>query len=128
MSKYQFINESDFAEISESFMKRVDDAEKVNQDIMDAASAIPMGQSNTSGYTGNPGDTLTHKHNPNITIELVDTTARGWKVQQIENGKSKVAFYDKQDIVGERSLFESDEPVNQGFSTSSEQPPTVVGL
>lgn len=60
-----------------------------------------------------PGDRLTHKHNPKIEIELIEPTNKGWKVYQIENGKKKIAYFDKQDISGKKSLFEStlDEPL-----------------
>jgi hypothetical protein len=54
-----------------------------------------------------PGDRLTHKHNPNIEIELISPTNKGWKVYQIENGKKKIAHFDKQDITGNKSLFDS---------------------
>jgi hypothetical protein len=53
------------------------------------------------------GDKLTHKHNPNIEIELIEPTNKGWKVYQIEKGKKKIAYFDKQDISGDRALFES---------------------
>lgn len=53
------------------------------------------------------GDILKHKHNPNIEIELIAPTNRGWKVYQIEKGKKKIAHFDKQDISGNKSLFES---------------------
>jgi hypothetical protein len=53
------------------------------------------------------GDKLTHKHNPNIEIELIEPTNKGWKVYQIEKGKKKIAYFDKQDISGDRALFKS---------------------
>jgi hypothetical protein len=53
------------------------------------------------------GDKLVHKHNPKIEIELIEPTNKGWKVYQIENGKKKIAHFDKQDISGTKALFES---------------------
>lgn len=53
----------------------------------------------------NPGDKLKHKYNPAIEIELIEPTNRGWKVYQIEKGKKKIAHFDKQDISGDKSLF-----------------------
>jgi hypothetical protein len=58
------------------------------------------------------GDKLIHKHNPKIEIELIEPTNKGWKVYQIEKGKKKIAYFDKQDISGDKSLFES---VNENF-------------
>jgi len=58
-------------------------------------------------YTGNPGDKLTHKYDKNTEIELIEPTNRGWKVYQTTKGKRKVAYFDKQDIVGDKALFES---------------------
>jgi hypothetical protein len=54
----------------------------------------------------NVGDKLTHKHNPKIEIELIEPTNKGWKVYQIEKGKKKIAYFNKQDISGDKSLFE----------------------
>lgn len=54
----------------------------------------------------NPGDKLKHKYNTEIEIELIEPTNRGWKVYQIEKGKKKIAYFDKQDISGNKSLFE----------------------
>ena len=66
------------------------------------------GDSNESVNEANkPGDRLTHKHNPKIEIELIEPTNKGWKVYQIEKGKKKIAYFDKQDISGNNSLFES---------------------
>jgi hypothetical protein len=53
------------------------------------------------------GDKLTHKHNPNIEIELIEPTNKGWKVYQIEKGKKKIVYFDSQDISGSKSLFKS---------------------
>jgi hypothetical protein len=47
-----------------------------------------------------------HKFNPGITIELIQDTAKGYKVYQFEKGKKKIAFYNKQDIKGEKALFQ----------------------
>jgi BMFP domain-containing protein YqiC len=55
----------------------------------------------------NAGDTLTHKHNSKIEIELIEPTTRGWKVYQTENGKRKIAYFDKQDITGPNAIFAS---------------------
>lgn len=57
------------------------------------------------------GDKLIHKHNPDISIELVEPTNKGWKVKQTGDGtpkgkkKTKTAHFDKQDIKGPKSLF-----------------------
>jgi hypothetical protein len=64
------------------------------------------------------GDKLTHKHNPNIEIELIEPTNKGWKVYQIEKGKKKIAYFDKQDVSGDRALFES---VNEEDTKSPEE-------
>lgn len=47
-----------------------------------------------------------HKYYPEITIELVEPTAKGYKVYQFEKGKKKIAYYNAQDIKGDRALFE----------------------
>lgn len=60
------------------------------------------------GYTGNSGDKLTHKYDKTIEIELIEPTNKGWKVYQTDKGnKRKIAYFDKQDIVGNKALFES---------------------
>lgn len=59
----------------------------------------------------NNGNRLTHKYNPKIEIELIEPTNKGWKVYQIEKGKKKIAYFDKQDISGNNSLFESIHPI-----------------
>lgn len=57
------------------------------------------------------GDVLQHKHNSNISIELVSTTNRGWKVKETtkkgNRSKTKTAFYDDQDIRGDKAIYES---------------------
>jgi len=58
------------------------------------------------------GTKLTHKHDKNISIELISTTNRGWKVKQTEpkgprSTKTTTQHYDSQDISGDKSLFES---------------------
>ena len=55
------------------------------------------------------GKKLTHKYNPNIEIELIEPTKRGWKVYQTEKGKTKkkIAYFDQQDISGRNALFEA---------------------
>lgn len=60
-------------------------------------------------YTGNPGDKLVHKHYKNIEIELIEPTNKGWKVYQSVDGKKpKIKYFHKQDIVGNKALFESE--------------------
>jgi hypothetical protein len=66
----------------------------------------------------NPGDKFTHKHNPKIEIELIEPTNKGWKVYQIEKGKKKIAYFDKQDISGNNSLFKS---VNEAELTDKQK-------
>jgi hypothetical protein len=46
-----------------------------------------------------------HKFNPEITIELIEPTTKGYKVYQFERGKKKVAFFNKEDINGSKSIF-----------------------
>ncbi len=66
-----------------------------------------LSMSESVNEANKPGDRLTHKHNPKIEIELIEPTNKGWKVYQIEKGKKKIAYFDKQDISGNNSLFES---------------------
>lgn len=69
---------------------------------------LQLDESVNESYTGNPGDKLTHKYDKRVEIELIEPTNRGWKVQVTTNGKKpKIAYFDKQDIVGDKSLFES---------------------
>jgi hypothetical protein len=48
------------------------------------------------------GDKLTHKHSPNITIELIEPTAKGWKViernPQAIGKKEKFSNFSSNDI------------------------------
>ena len=53
----------------------------------------------------NEGDRFVHKYSPEIEIELIEPTNRGWKVKQTTGRKSKTAFFDKQDIVGGKAIF-----------------------
>lgn len=57
------------------------------------------------------GVKLTHKHNKDISIELVGTTNRGWKVKQTEpkgrSTKTTTQYYDSQDLSGDKAIFES---------------------
>lgn len=53
----------------------------------------------------NAGDKFIHKHNSEIEIELIEPTQKGWKVYQTEKGKKKIAFFDSQDIRGDKSIF-----------------------
>lgn len=73
-------------------------------------------------YTGNPGDILRHKYDKNTEIELIEPTNRGWKVYQITKGKRKIAYFDKQDIVGDNALFES-EQIDEKLITFSNRAP-----
>jgi len=73
-------------------------------------------------YTGNPGDKLTHKYDKNTEIELIEPTNRGWKVYQTTKGKRKIAYFDKQDIVGDKALFES-EQLDEKLITFSNRAP-----
>jgi hypothetical protein len=65
------------------------------------------------------GDKLKHRWNPEISIELISQTNKGWKVKQYGDGtprgkkKVKTAFYDSQDISGPRALFKN-ESVTEG--------------
>ena len=56
------------------------------------------------------GDVLQHKHNTDISIELVATTKRGWKVKETtkkgKRSKTRIQYYDDQDISGDKSLYE----------------------
>ena len=73
-------------------------------------------------YTGNSGDILRHKYDKNTEIELIEPTNRGWKVYQITKGKRKIAYFDKQDIVGDNALFES-EQLDEKLITFSNRAP-----
>jgi len=50
-------------------------------------------------------ETLVHKYNPAIEIELIEPTNKGWKVYQIEKGKKKIAYFNREDIKGDNALF-----------------------
>ena len=60
------------------------------------------------------GEIMKHKHNENITIELIEPTSKGWKVKQIETHsigdkklstpKEKIAYFSKDEL---KDLFES---------------------
>jgi hypothetical protein len=68
----------------------------------------------------NSGDKFTHKHNSEIEIELIEPTSKGWKVYQIEKGKKKIAYFDKQDISGDKAIFTlNEEIVNEAKELSS---------
>ena len=60
------------------------------------------------------GDVLQHRHLPDVSIELIEPTKRGWKVKQWGDGtgrkrkKPKIAYYDEQDIEGSKSLFKKE--------------------
>jgi len=74
-------------------------------------------------YTGNPGDKLVHKHYKNIEIELIEPTNKGWKVYQSVDGKKpKIKYFHKQDIVGNKALFES-EHLDEKLITFSNRSP-----
>jgi hypothetical protein len=47
-----------------------------------------------------------HKYYPEITIELIEPTSKGYKVYQFEKGKKKIAYFNLTDIKGDNSLFE----------------------
>jgi hypothetical protein len=57
------------------------------------------------------GDKMKHKYLDDVSIELISTTNKGWKVKQTGDGtkrgkgKTKTAYFDDQDISGEKSLF-----------------------
>ena len=53
----------------------------------------------------NEGDRFVHKYSPEIEIELIEPTNRGWKVKQTTGRKSKTAFFDKGDIMGAKAIF-----------------------
>lgn len=84
----------------------------INPDTDSASSIVKklkskIKESVNEKYTGNPGDKLTHKYDKNTEIELIEPTNRGWKVYQTTKGKRKITYFDKQDIVGDKALFES---------------------
>ena len=60
---------------------------------------------NESLNEANEGDRFVHKYSPEIEIELIEPTNRGWKVKQTTGRKSKTAFFDKQDIMGGKAIF-----------------------
>ena len=67
----------------------------------------------TSSKMAMGGELMKHKHNENITIELIEPTNKGWKVKQIETHsirgrklsapKEKVTYFSKEEI---KELFE----------------------
>ena len=67
------------------------------------------------------GDILQHKHNPNISIELVATTKRGWKVKETtkkgKRSKTITAYYDDQDVKGDKSLYEANHGYEDGTAS-----------
>lgn len=90
------------------------DTKEVSINFKDTDSGINVkhkksfNESVNERYTGNSGDKLKHKYDKNIEIELIEPTNKGWKVYQTDKGnKRKIAYFDKQDIVGNKSLFES---------------------
>jgi len=66
------------------------------------------------GMMAKGGEIMKHKHNQNITIELIEPTKKGWKVKQIETHsikgkklstpKEKIAYFSKEEI---KDLFEN---------------------
>jgi hypothetical protein len=98
------------AEYIKTYLKKGDPASRMGSGSAARAAARKdmSGEFDESVNEANKsGDKLTHKHNPNIEIELIEPTNKGWKVYQIEKGKKKIAYFDKQDISGARALFES---------------------
>ena len=96
------------------------DTDSANSIIKKLKSKIK--ESVNEKYTGNPGDKLTHKYDKNTEIELIEPTNRGWKVYQTTKGKRKIAYFDKQDIVGDKALFES-EQLDEKLITFSNRAP-----
>lgn len=96
------------------------DKDSVNSIVKTLKSKLK--ESVNEKYTGNPGDKLTHKYDKNTEIELIEPTNRGWKVYQITKGKRKIAYFDKQDIVGDKALFES-EQLDEKLITFSNRAP-----
>jgi len=47
-----------------------------------------------------------HKFYPSITIEIIEPTNKGYKVFQYEKGKKKIAFFSKQEVKGDQSIFQ----------------------
>jgi hypothetical protein len=75
--------------------------------LMGKSKKAVLSMSEAVGIT--EGKKLTHKYNPDIEIELIEPTKRGWKVYQTEKGKTKkkIAYFDQQDISGRNALFEA---------------------
>jgi len=46
-----------------------------------------------------------HRFYTHITCQVIDTTAKGYKVLQAENGKTKTAFYAKVDFCPKKGLW-----------------------
>lgn len=80
------------------------------------------------------GDKLIHKHLKDCSVVLLEPTNKGWKVEQTEiigkKTKIKKAFYDKQDLEGERSLFEkiNESKYEKGGSVSGDWCYSIGGL
>jgi len=72
------------------------------------------GEMADGGMMSNGDKIMKHKHNQNITIELIEPTNKGWKVKQIETHsikgkklstpKEKIAYFSKEEI---KDLFEN---------------------
>lgn len=55
--------------------------------------------------------TYQHKHNPTMTMTIIEETAKGYKCLVVDpKGKGKVRqgkveFFDKQDVKGDKAIF-----------------------
>ena len=117
-------------DIFESFMKRSDEV-NVSQDLMDAASARSMGE---SGGSGGRELTLNDLHE-DVRDQVRNLDDMFYQTKRSVNKDGFPVFAEYIDNVIEGlekmkvkfGMVKSDD-VNQMWSTSSEQPPTVVGL
>jgi len=97
--------------------------DKIKHNSIKQFNPLTVSESVNEKYTGNPGDKLVHKHYKNIEIELIEPTNKGWKVYQSVDGKKpKIKYFHKQDIVGNKALFES-EHLDEKLITFSNRSP-----
>jgi len=73
----------------------------------------------------NPGDKMRHVDMPNIEIELVEPTNKGWKVIQRDSKalgkKEKIAYYTSLDLFGRRGEGALFEPIKESNNLSDQQ-------
>lgn len=117
-----------FEDLNESFIKRTMDAENVNQDITDAASVYPIGEDSGSDLLDSSLEKITLK-----LEKLKNDIQKEWNENRIPSSFLILQYANACDLYRRHKSFTvkkstNFEYTNQSFSTSSEQPPTIVGL